>query len=63
MSTVTITEEPLGLESLLAIVDGARVELAEDLRAAIELELAVPRALDQNADGIERHEPAELYVL
>ena len=49
MSTVTITEEPLGLESLLAIVDGARVELAEDLRAAITASRAVvDRALASN---------------
>ena len=32
MSTVTITEEPLGLENLLAIVDGARVELTDGVR-------------------------------
>jgi histidine ammonia-lyase len=49
MSTVTITEEPLGLESLLAIVDGARVELAEDVRAAITASRAVvDRALASN---------------
>ena len=41
MSTVTITEEPLGLENLLAIVDGARVELAEGVRAAITASRAV----------------------
>ena len=27
MTIVTITEEPLALEDLLAVVDGARVEL------------------------------------
>ena len=49
MSTVTITEDPLGLESLLAIVDGARVELAEDVRAAITASRAVvDRALASN---------------
>lgn len=41
MSTVTITEEPLALENLLAIVDGARVELAEGVRAAITASRAV----------------------
>ena len=35
MSTVTITEEPLGLEALLAVVDGAQVELTGGARAAI----------------------------
>ena len=35
MTTVTITEDPLALEDLLAIVDGARVELADGVRTAI----------------------------
>ena len=35
MSTVTITDEPLTLEDLLAVVDGAPVELADDVRAGI----------------------------
>ena len=35
MSTVTITEKPLALEDLLAIVDGAEVELAADARTMI----------------------------
>ena len=34
MSTVTITEEPLALEDLLAVVDGAQVELADSARAS-----------------------------
>ena len=41
MSTVTITEESLALEELLAIVDGARVELAEGARDAIAASRAV----------------------
>ena len=41
MSTVTITEESLALEELLAIVDGAHVELAEGARDAIAASRAV----------------------
>jgi histidine ammonia-lyase len=49
MSTVTITEKPLELQNLLAIVDGARVELAEGVRAAITASRAVvDRALASN---------------
>jgi len=35
MGTVTITEHPLALEDLLAIVGGARVELADGVRTSI----------------------------
>jgi histidine ammonia-lyase len=35
MGTVTITDEPLPLEGLLAIVDGEQVELADGVRARI----------------------------
>jgi histidine ammonia-lyase len=50
MTTVMITDEPLALEGLLAIIDGARVELAEDTRAAITASRAVvDRALASNA--------------
>ena len=49
MDTVTITEESLALEELLAIVDGARVELAGDARTAIAASRAVvDRALAGN---------------
>jgi histidine ammonia-lyase len=49
MSTVTITEEPLALEALLAVVDGAQVELAGGARAAIAAGRAVvDRALARN---------------
>ena len=49
MSIVTITEEPLALEDLLAVVDGARVELADSTRAAIAASRAVvDRALSRN---------------
>jgi histidine ammonia-lyase len=41
MSTVTITENPLALEELLAIVGGAQVELADGVRAAIAAGRAV----------------------
>jgi histidine ammonia-lyase len=41
MSTVTITEKPLALEDLLAIVDGAQVELADGVRDAIAASRAV----------------------
>ena len=49
MSTVTITEEPLTLEALLAVVDGAQVELAGGARAVIAASRAVvDRALASN---------------
>ena len=49
MSTVTITEEPLTLEALLAVVDGAHVELAGGARAVIAASRAVvDRALASN---------------
>jgi len=49
MDTVTITGNPLALEELLAIVDGARVELASDARTAIAASRAVvDRALAGN---------------
>ena len=49
MSTVTITEEPLALEDLLAVIDGARVELADSARAMIAASRAVvDRALTRN---------------
>jgi histidine ammonia-lyase len=41
MGTVTITEQPLALEDLLAIVGGARVELADGVRTAIMASRAV----------------------
>ena len=41
MSIVTITEEPLALEDLLAVVDGATVELADSTRAVIAASRAV----------------------
>jgi histidine ammonia-lyase len=49
MSTVTITEAALAIEDLLAVVDGARVELSDATRARIAASRAVvDRAL---ADG------------
>jgi histidine ammonia-lyase len=36
MTSVTITENPLALEELLAIVDGAQVKLSDGARRAIE---------------------------
>jgi histidine ammonia-lyase len=49
MSTVTITEEPLSLEDLLDIVDGARVELADSAQMVIAASRAVvERALSRN---------------
>jgi len=41
MSTVTITEKPLAIEDLLAIVEGAQVELAADARTVIAASRAV----------------------
>jgi histidine ammonia-lyase len=50
MSTVTITANPLALDDLLAIVDGAQVDLADDARAVIAASRAVvDRALTSNA--------------
>ena len=49
MSTVTITEAPLRLEDLLAIVAGARVRLADGVRSNIAASRAVvDRALASN---------------
>jgi histidine ammonia-lyase len=41
MSTVTITDEPLTLEDLLAVVDGAPVELADGVRSGIAASRAI----------------------
>jgi histidine ammonia-lyase len=41
MRTVTITEEPLQIEDLLAIVHGARVETSDGVRAAVTASRAV----------------------
>jgi histidine ammonia-lyase len=50
MSTVTITEDPLALEDLLAIVNGAPVELSDGARALIAASRAVvDRALASKA--------------
>ena len=50
MTTVTITEEPLAFEDLLAIVDGAQVALSDEVRAVIEASRAVvDRALVSKA--------------
>ena len=47
---MTITESPLAIEDLLAVVDGARVELDEATRARIAAGRAlVDRALDAEA--------------
>jgi histidine ammonia-lyase len=49
MSTVTITEDPLAIEDLLAVVEGARVELSDSVRAVIAASRAVvDRALSRN---------------
>jgi histidine ammonia-lyase len=49
MTVVTITEEPLALEDLLAVVDGAKVDLAESTQAVIAASRAVvDRALSSN---------------
>jgi histidine ammonia-lyase len=49
MTIVTITEESLALEDLLAIVDGARVELADSARKVITASReVVDRALSRN---------------
>lgn len=49
MTIVTITEEPLALEDLLAVVDGAKVELADSTQAVIAASRAVvDRALSSN---------------
>ena len=52
MSTVTITEEPLGLENLLAIVDGARVELTDGVRSAIAASRAVVDRALADSDAV-----------
>ena len=52
MSTVTITEEPLGLENLLAIVDGARVELTDGVRSAMAASRAVVDRALANSDAV-----------
>jgi len=52
MSTVTITEEPLGLENLLAIVDGARVELTDSVRTAIAASHAVVDRALASSDAV-----------
>ena len=52
MSNVTITEEPLGLDSLLAIVDGARVELTDGVRTAIAASRAVVDRALANSDAV-----------
>ncbi|HKX16121.1 MAG TPA: aromatic amino acid lyase [Propionibacteriaceae bacterium] len=44
MSTVTITENPLGFEDLLAIVNGAPVELTDSARPLYGLQLRYPAA-------------------
>jgi len=50
MTTVTITEESLAFEDLLAIVDGAQVALSDEVRAVIEASRAVvDRALVSKA--------------
>jgi len=41
MTTMTITEAPLAVEDLLAVVDGARVELDDGARARIAASRAV----------------------
>jgi histidine ammonia-lyase len=49
MTVVTITEEPLALEDLLAVVDGAKVELTDSTQAVIAASRAVvDRALSSN---------------
>ena len=50
MQVVTITAAPLALEELLAIADGARVELGEDVRATIAASRAV---IDRMLEGDE----------
>jgi hypothetical protein len=43
MTSVTITENPLALEDLLAIVDGAQVTLSDGARGAIAASREVGR--------------------
>jgi histidine ammonia-lyase len=50
--SVTITEEPLALEDLLAIVDGAQVEMADGPRAAIAASRAVVDAALARNDAV-----------
>jgi histidine ammonia-lyase len=52
MSIVTITEEPLSLEDLLAIVDGAEVEIADGARTVIEASRAVVEAALARNDAV-----------
>jgi histidine ammonia-lyase len=52
MTTVTITEDPLALEDLLAIVDGARVELADGVRTAIAASRSVVDAALARNDAV-----------
>ena len=53
MTIVTITEEPLALEDLLAVVDGAKVELADSTQAVIAASRAVvDRALSQQRSRV-----------
>src|SRR6187551_2264288 len=52
MSTVTITEDQLALEDLLAIVDGAQVELTDGVRAAIAASRAVVDAALARNDAV-----------
>lgn len=50
MSTVTITAAPMSIDELLAVVDGAQVELGPDAREVIEASRAVVgRALESGA--------------
>jgi histidine ammonia-lyase len=49
MGTVTITEEPLSIEDLLAIVNGAQVDMSDGVRAAVAASRAiVDQALTRN---------------
>src|SRR5512133_3304346 len=52
MTTVTITEDPLALEDLLAIVDGAQVELADGVRTAIAASRSVVDAARARNDAV-----------
>jgi histidine ammonia-lyase len=52
MTTVTITEDPLALEDLPAIVDGARVELADGVRTAIAASRSVVDAALARNDAV-----------
>jgi histidine ammonia-lyase len=52
MSTVTITEDPLAVEELLAIVEGARVELTDGVRTGIAASRAVVDAALARNDAV-----------